>query len=532
MSRIKLYDTTLRDGAQSEGISYSLRDKMLIARRLDELGLDYIEGGWPSNLKDEAFFRRMKAVRLKRACLVAFCATRRKGLSARGDKSLDNVLRAETAVVTVFGKSWDLHARDVLKVSLSENLKMISQTIRFLRRMGREVIYDAEHFFDGYKANPDYALRTIEAAAGAGCINVTLCDTNGGTLPDELVRIIGQAKRRIAIPLGIHCHNDLGLAAANSLLALGAGVGLVQGTFNGYGERCGNADLTTIIGVLKTKMGIDCIGDEQLKRLTAAAHFISEISNARLDPRQPFVGGAAFAHKGGVHIDAIRKNPRTYEHILPEKVGNRRRLLVSELCGKTPILIKARELNLELDKRSPQAKKILELLQRLEHKGYQFEAAEASFEILVKKALKRYKSFFDLESFRVIIEKRRNGRVVSEATIKLRVNNSEEHTTAEGDGPVNALDNALRKALRDFYPQLSRMRLCDFKVRVLDDARPGLRGQKRSGTAARVRVLIESKDEKDSWRTVGVSENIIEASWQALVDSVEYKLLKDGNLSR
>lgn len=516
---IKLYDTTLRDGAQSEGISYSVADKILIAQKIDTLGIDYIEGGWPANVKDEQFFKKLKKKNhFKHAELVAFAATRRAESSADKDKSLKNVLDAETRAVTIFGKTWDLHVRDVLKVSLDENLKIISDTVDFLCKHDKEVIYDAEHFFDAYRANPKYALKTILAAQEAGASNITFCDTNGGTLTHDLIKIISEVKSKLRIPFGIHTHNDLDLAVANTIAAVELGASLAQGTFNGYGERCGNANLATIIGILKTKMGIDCITDEQLKELTTVSHFVSEISNVKLEPNQPFVGRSAFAHKGGVHINAIMKNPASYEHIKPELVGNHRRLLVSELSGKTPILIKAKELELDLDKKSPEAKKVLELLQKLEHKGYQFEAADASFEILVKKALKKYKSFFELESFRVIIEKRRNGRITSEATIKLKVNNIEEHTSAEGDGPVNALDNALRKALRDFYPQLSKMRLSDFKVRVLDA---------KAGTAANVRVLIESEDEKDSWGTVGVSGNIIEASWQALVDSVEYKLLKD-----
>ncbi|PIQ89733.1 MAG: citramalate synthase [Candidatus Omnitrophica bacterium CG11_big_fil_rev_8_21_14_0_20_42_13] len=515
---VKLYDTTLRDGAQSEGISYSLDDKILIAHKLDELGVHFIEGGWPSNVKDEAFFKRIKKKPLRSAELTAFAATRRAEVGAENDKSLKNVLGADTKFVTIFGKTWDMHVKEVLKVSLDENLKMIYDTVYFLRKKGREVIYDAEHFFDAYRANPNYALKTILTAQDAGCYNITFCDTNGGAVTSELIRIISEVKNKISAPFGIHTHNDIGLAVANSILAIEAGASLVQGTFNGYGERCGNANLTTIVGILKTKMFIDCIPDAKLKNLTSVSHFISEVSNLKLEPNQPFVGKSAFAHKGGVHINAIMKNPASYEHIDPKVVGNHRRLLVSELAGKTPILLKARELELELDKKSPKARKVLSLLQKLEHEGYQFEAAEASFEILIKKALKKYKNFFELESFRVIIEKRKTGKIVSEATVKVRVNNIEEHTSAEGDGPVNALDNALRKALRDFYPALSKMHLSDFKVRVLDE---------KAGTAAKVRVLIESKDEKDIWGTVGVSENIIEASWQALVDSVEYKLLKD-----
>ncbi|TAN62846.1 citramalate synthase [bacterium] len=518
MLKVELYDTTLRDGAQTEGISYSAQDKVRIARRLDELGIHFIEAGWPANPKDREVFRIFKDKPLKGAALVAFGSTRRVGRKASQDMSLKSIIAAGTQAVTIFGKTWDLHVREVLRVSLDDNLKLIEDTVSYLVSKGKIAIYDCEHFFDGYKSNPEYALRCALTAIGAGASRIVFCDTNGGTVTSEMIRIIHQVAPQLKATLGIHAHNDLGLAIANSILAIENGITHVQGTFNGYGERCGNADLSSIIGILKAKLDIDCIPDKNLKELTKVSHFVSEVSNLRQQPNQPFVGACAFVHKGGVHIDAMLKNPKTYEHIDPAVVGNHRRLLVSELSGKMPIILKAKEFELDLDKKSPKTRKILSLLQDLEHKGYQFEAADASFELLIKRNLRQYKHFFDLESFRVVVEKKPDGRITSEAIIKVRVKGVQEHTAADGDGPVNALDNALRKSLKAFYPTLTKMHLSDFKVRVLDE---------KAGTAARVRVLIQSQDEADSWGTIGVSENIIEASWQALVDSVEYKLLKD-----
>jgi len=518
MSKVELYDTTLRDGAQTEGISYSVNDKVLIARKLDELGINFIEAGWPANPKDKEVFKILRAKPLKSAALVAFGSTRRSNKKANNDPNIKNLLDAGTKVITIFGKTWDLHVKDVLKISLDENLKLIRDSVAYLVSKGRNVIYDCEHFFDAYKSNPEYAVKTILAACEAGAARIVLCDTNGGTVTSELVRIIHQVAPQIRLPLGIHAHNDLGLAVANSIMAAENGITHIQGTFNGCGERCGNADLTTIIGILKTKLNVDCIPAQKVKELTKVSHFISEVSNMRQQPNQPFVGSSAFVHKGGVHIDAMLKNPKTYEHIDPALVGNHRRLLASELSGKMPIILKAKELNLDLDKKSPKTQKILKLLQDMEHEGYQFEAADASFEILIKRELKQYKKFFELEGFRVVVEKKTDGRLTSEAIIKVKVKGIQEHTACDGDGPINALDNALRKALKSFYPALAKMHLSDFKVRVLDE---------KAGTAAKVRVLIQSQDENDSWGTVGVSENIIEASWQALVDSVEYKLLKD-----
>lgn len=519
MNQIELYDTTLRDGSQTEGISYSVLDKIKIARKLDELGLAFIEGGFPgANPKDRMFFEEFRKKPLKNAKLAAFGSTRKAGSSAKDDEVFNGLLRSAAPVVTIFGKSWDLHVKDVLKVSLEENLEIIRDSVSYLVAKGVEVIYDAEHFFDAYKNNPSYAVSTLMAAQEAGARLLCLCDTNGGTITSVLKSVIKDVREKVGLPLGFHGHNDLGLAVANSIAAVEAGCVHIQGTMNGYGERCGNADLITIIGILKLKMGLDCVSDEQLKSLTEVSHYVSEVSNMKQVEYQPFVGKSAFAHKAGVHINAIYKNPKSYEHVEPDRVGNMRRILVSELAGKTPILTKAEELKLQLKKDSPETKKVLKLLQDLEHEGYQFEAADASFEILIKRALKQYKKFFELEGFRVIVERQRKGALTSEATIKLKVGSVQEHTSSEGDGPVNALDSALRKALKPFYPQVSEMHLSDFKVRVLDA---------KEGTAAKVRVLIQSQDKEDSWTTVGVSENIIEASWLALVDSIEYKLLKD-----
>lgn len=516
---VKLYDTTLRDGAQTEGISYSVNDKINIAKKLDELGIDYIEGGWPAaNPKEKEFFKRMRKVHLKNSQLVAFGSTRHPKKKVQLDPNIKGVLEAHTRWVTIFGKSWDLHVRDVFKIPLDENLRMIEDSVAYLKSKGKEVIYDAEHFFDGYKENPAYALKTILAAQNSGADMLVLCDTNGGTLTREISQTVSLVKKKVKVPLGIHTHNDLGLGVANSIAALLAGCGQIQGTINGYGERCGNPDLCTIIGILKLKMGIDCINESKLKTLTQTSYFISEISNMKHQDNQPFVGRTAFTHKGGVHIDAMAKNPRTYEHINPHTIGNRRRFLISELSGKSSIVLTAQEMELELDKKSPKAKKVFKLLQDLEHRGYQFEVADGSFKLLLQKNLKKFKEFFELEGFRVIVEKGPNNKLFSEATVRLKVKGKDRYMASEGDGPVNALDNALRKALSEFYPVLTRMHLSDFKVRVLDE---------KEGTAARVRVLIQSQDDKDSWSTIGVSENIIEASWQALVDSIEYKLLKD-----
>jgi len=519
MQEVKLYDTTLRDGAQGEGISYSVTDKIRIAQELDKLGIHYIESGWPgSNPKDMEFYLKMARVRLKNSRLVAFGSTRRPHIKASADSNLKAFLKCQAKFVTIFGKTWDLHVKDVLKTTLDENLNMIQDTISFLASRGLTVFYDAEHFFDAYNANKEYGLKCLLAAIEAGAKAVVLCDTNGGTLTSGITKVVQEIRPQINVWLGIHCHNDADLAVANTIAAVQAGANIVQGTINGYGERCGNADLIPIIANLKLKLGTNCISDEKLKELTKVSHFVSEVSNMKQRNDQPYTGESAFAHKAGVHINAVMKNPKTYEHIEPALVGNRRRILVSELSGKTAVLIRAKALELDLEKDDPKTKKILKLIQNLEHQGYHFEAAEASFQLLMQRALRKYSRFFELEGFRVVVEKRSEKKITSEAIIKIKVKGTKEHTAAEGDGPVNALDNALRKALADFYPTLSKMHLSDFKVRVLDE---------KAGTASRVRVLIQSQDEKDTWSTIGVSENIIEASWQALVDSVEYKLLKD-----
>ncbi len=520
MNKIELYDTTLRDGAQSEGISFSVADKMKVCEKLDELGVHFIEGGWPgANPKDMEFFKKAKSLNLKNSELVAFGSTRHAGTEASRDKVLNALLGAGTRTITIFGKSWDLHVKDVFKCDLSENLLMIEDSVKFLKSMGRTVFFDAEHFFDGYRANKEFASKFVKAAPMAGAARIVLCDTNGGTVTSRIFEIVEEVKAIIHTPLGIHAHNDCDMAVANSIAAIQAGCVQVHGTINGYGERCGNANLISIIATLKLKMGIDCISGIQLKELTEVARFVAEVCNMKLDDRQPYVGNSAFAHKAGVHINAILKNPSTYEHAEPGIIGNRRRLLISELSGKSTILKKVEEMNLDLGKNTEKSKKILKTLQDLEHKGYHFESAEASLELLIKRVMKKFKDFFELEDFRVIIEKRKNGKMSSEATIKLKVGKEIEHTAAQGDGPVNALDSAIRKALKKFYPRIGEMHLTDYKVRVLDE---------KEGTAARVRVLIQSQDKADSWWTIGVSENIIDASWQALVDSVEYKLLKDS----
>jgi len=515
---VKLYDTTLRDGAQGEGVSFSLEDKLKVTKKLDSLGIHYIEGGWPgSNPKDISFFQKVKSLHLKNSTIVSFGSTRKPHKKAEDDLNLQMLIRSGTDTVTIFGKSWILHVKNVLKTTPEENLKMISDSITFLKTKVTEVFYDAEHFFDGYKNNPDYAIKTLKEAQDAGANLIVLCDTNGGTMPDEVKNIIKEVRRVIKGALGIHTHNDAEMAVANTIVAVKEGATQVQGTINGYGERCGNANLCSIIPNLKFKLGIDCLPDKSLSMLAEVSHYVAEIANLIPQANQPYVGMSAFAHKGGVHIDAIQKHPLSYEHISPEKVGNRRRILVSELSGKSSILYKAEELGLDLKKDEEKIKKVLKTLKNLEHQGYQFEGAEGSFELLVKKIVGRYKKTFNLKGFRVIVEKR-DGKMVSEATIRLTVKGKEEHTAALGDGPVNALDNALRKALEEFYPVLKEMHLTDYKVRILNP---------ETGTKAVTRVLIESSDKKNTWGTVGVSENIIEASWKALVDSIEFKLSKE-----
>ncbi len=519
MEKIVVYDTTLRDGSQTEGISFSVEDKLKITEKLNELGVHYIEGGWPgSNPKDKQYFKFVKQHKPTVSKIVAFGSTRRSNIKSSDDVNLRELIKSGAETITIFGKSWDLHVKDVLRTSLEENLNMIKDSILYLKNRKKEVFFDAEHFFDGYKSNPDYALDTLIAAEDAGADCIILCDTNGGMLPEYIKDVIGKIRQKISTSLGIHAHNDSGLAVSNTLAAIESGCSHVQGTITGLGERCGNANLSTIIGILHTKMNLRTIPDKKVSLLTETCYYINEISNIQLPDNTPFVGHSAFAHKAGVHIDAMLKNPLAYEHIDPKVVGNHRRFITSELAGKMPIVMKARELDVSLDKKSPQAKKLLRALQEKEHEGYQFEAADASFELFMKRSLKRYKPFFKLEGFKVSTEKRFDGKIFAEASIRVNVDGKEKFSAAEGDGPVDALDKALRSALNEFYPELSHMRLVDYKVRVLDTT---------TGTAARVRVLIESQDNHDSWTTVGVHENIIEASWEALIDSIEYKLLKD-----
>jgi 2-isopropylmalate synthase len=521
---VHLYDTTLRDGAQAEDVNFSVEDMVRIAMKLDQFGIQYIEGGWPgSNPRDVEFFREMRRVRLKKARLVAFGATRRAKLTAAEDPSLKALVSSGVSIATIFGKSWDLHVHKALKVSLEENLQMIRDSILYLKKHMDKVFYDAEHFFDGYKANPEYAVESLLAAEAAGADCLVLCDTNGGTLPQELERTIVAVKKRIKAPFGIHAHNDAEVAVANSLAAIALGALQVHGTMNGYGERCGNANLCSVIPSLKLKMGIECLSDTNLSKLRELSRFVDELANLPHRKRQPYVGDSAFAHKAGVHVDAVAKNPLTYEHIIPDQVGNKRRILVSDMAGKSNILQKAAELNITLSKDSPELNAILKKVKELENEGFEFEGAEGSLELLMLRAGHNYESvfsMFDRIDYRILTEKRKvDPHPVSEATVTVEVGGNVEHTAAWGNGPVNALDKALRKILPKYFPGkgLENVRLLDYKVRVLTAA---------AGTAARVRVLIESGDGRNKWGTVGVSENVIEASWQALVDSIEYKLLR------
>ena len=522
MNQIKIYDTTLRDGSQAEDIAFSVEDKVRIAQKIDELGIHYIEGGWPSsNPKDLQFFQEIKSIPLSHAKIVAFGSTCRAGTSPQNDPNIQALIEAGTETVTIFGKSWDIHPLEALNITLDQNLEIIRQSVRFLKDRVSEVIFDAEHFFDGFKNNSRYALSTLKTAQEAKADWIVLCDTNGGTLPDEIQSIIEVVKREIIVPLGIHVHNDMEMAVAHTILAVKKGIGLVQGTINGYGERCGNANLCSIIPTLKLKMGMNCITDFQLKKMTEVSRFVSELANLPHDKYLPYVGDSAFAHKGGVHVSAIQKSDVTYEHVQPERVGNRQRVLISDLSGESNILYKAAELKIDIQSKDPKVRQILDDLKRLENQGFQFEGAEGSFEILIKKALGQHKKFFELIGFRVIVEKKKEEDTpLSEATIMVRVGDRVEHTAAVGNGPVNALDNAIRKALEKFYPELREVKLLDYKVRILST---------KDGTGAQTRVLIESGDGSSKWGTVGVSENIIQASWQALVDSIDYKLLKEEN---
>jgi 2-isopropylmalate synthase len=528
MEPIFLYDTTLRDGTQGENIVFTAEEKIKIAEWLDELGVHYIEGGWPgSNPRDMRFFELAREKTFKQARLTAFGSTRKPGIDPADDLNLQALLESRAPVVTVVGKSWNLHVEQVMNNSLEENLAMIRETVEFLKQHGLEVVYDAEHFFDGYHENKGYAVKTLEAALDGGADFLVLCDTNGGTLPFDLESIFGEVKaflggtRQGQMNFGIHTHNDCGLAVANSIAAVRMGATMVQGTINGYGERCGNADLTSIIPILCIKMGCPCVTEENLKKLKKFSRYISETAN--LVPRndRPFVGKSAFAHKGGLHVNAIMKTPRAYEHMNPECVGNNRRVLVSDLSGRSNVEYKAKELGVELGGNGFDSRKIVSEIKRMEQDGYQFDVADGSLKILLEKFTKQFHPLFDLESFRVTIEKDKDEPCSAHATVKISVDSREEITAAEGYGPVSALDNALRKALGKFYPDLDTMRLVDFKVRVIDG---------REGTAAKVRVLIDSRDRDNLWSTIGVSEDIIEASWHALADSFQYKLAKEERI--
>jgi len=518
MSReIKVYDTTLRDGTQGEGVSFSMEDKVRIAQRLDALGIHYIEGGWPgSNPKDLRFFKRVQGAVFKTAKISAFGSTRRPGVRPQEDSNLQALVEAGPPVVTIFGKSWDLHVTHALGTTLDENVAMIGDSVAYLLKHFEEVIYDAEHFFDGFKKNREYALKTLRAAEAAGAHCLVLCDTNGGGLPHEIVEIIREVKKHVKAetPLGIHVHNDTECAVANTLAAVSEGVNHIQGTINGYGERCGNANLVSIIPNLVLKMGLDCIPEPNLRELRDVSRFVSELANRTPWGAQPYVGDSAFAHKGGMHVSAVLKHPETYEHIDPEAVGNHRRVLVSELAGKANILWKAREYGIDLDRDTPDSRRILAELKALEDQGFQFEGAEASFELLMERALGRHKPYFELDAYRVIVEEQnRDAEPVAEATVRVRVKGILEHTAASGNGPVNALDAALRKALSPRFPALDDVSLHDYKVRILNGD---------AGTAATTRVLVESGIGTRRWTTVGCSSNIIEASLLALVDSLEY----------
>jgi 2-isopropylmalate synthase len=527
LASVQLYDTTLRDGAQSEGISFSVVDKLHIARKLDELGIRYIEGGWPgSNPKDAEFFEKARELSLENAQVAVFGSTRRRGIRAEEDNNLVMLVKAGVRVATIVGKSSDLQVTRVLKTTLEENLHMIADSVRYLRSNGLTVFLDAEHFFDGFKTNPAYALKTLEAAADAGAACLVLCDTNGGVLPEDVIGAIKKAAGATSVPLGIHVHNDGGLAVANTLAAVRAGVKQVQGTINGYGERCGNANLCTIIPALKLKLGIDCISDGQLASLTEVAHYVSELANLAPDPYAPYVGASAFSHKAGYHMDGIVKWADAYQHIDPAKVGNRQRTVVSEQAGKRNIIYKAKELGIDLSTKAKETQELLQHVKFLESRGFQYDNAEASFELLLHRAQPDYKPPFELVDFMVVVESKRRPstrkapeEMLSEAMVKVKVGGEIMHTAAEGDGPVNALDLALRRALLQFYPRLEQVKLVDYKVRILEES---------TGTESQVRVLIESSDGVEEWRTVGGSTNIIEASWLALADGLEYWLLKHG----
>ncbi|MGM0432776.1 MAG: citramalate synthase [Spirochaetota bacterium] len=516
-----MFDSTLRDGAQGEGISFSVHDKMNILRALDEIGITYVEAGNPgSNPKDLDFFRKASQLDLKHVKLAAFGSTRRHSSRVEDDRNVVSLLSANTPVVVIFGKSWDFHVTDIIRTHLDENLAMIEETIAYFVEQGKEVLFDAEHFYDGYKHNPEYALKTLEAATRGGAQTLVLCETNGGALPMEVYKITRSVQERFPkSKLGIHTHNDGGMAEANSIMAVEAGAVHVQGTFVGFGERCGNANLSTLIPALETKMQLKALPEGKLELLTGTARCIAEIANVRIPAGMPYVGKSAFAHKGGMHIDGVSKNALSFEHIDPSSIGNERRLLMSEVAGRSMLLQRIQNVSPELTKDSQETKEIIQKLKELEMEGYQFEGAESSFELVIRKQLGKHRPFFELEHFKILGDQpSENQELSSSAMIKIKVDGTEEITAAEGDGPVNALDRALRKAVEVFYPVLKQVSLTDYKVRVLDS---------RQASAARVRVLIESSDGVNTWTTVGVSTDIIQASWLALVDSIEYRLIQE-----
>ena len=519
MNKVYLLDSTLRDGAQSVGISFSVQDKIKIVRILDELSIDYIEAGNPgSNPKDMEFFEYLRSHPLKHARVTAFGATRKKNISVEQDANIKSLLSANTECVTIFGKSWDIHVTDILRAELSENLAMIRDTVRYLKDQGKEVVYDAEHFFDGYRANPDYAMSTLQAAFESGADCLCLCDTNGGSIPDFVQNVTRMVKERFPVSVGIHAHDDSGMAAANSVLAVAAGATHVQGTLVGFGERCGNANLSTVLASLQLKLGYDCVPTQALERLTSTVHEVADISNISVGKNMPYVGANAFAPKGGMHVDGVMKNSTTFEHVAPASVGNNRRVMMSEVAGRSAILEKVKNFYPEIKKDSNEATLIIDMVKQMEHQGYQFEGAEASFELEVRKLLGVRPKFFELQMLSVVDEPQSEIRKKpSLASIKVLVGDQLEITAAEGLGPVNAIDAALRKALEVFYPEIGEIRLTDYKVRVLDS---------ESATAAKVRVLIESTDGHEYWTTVGVAVDIMQASTRALMDSIEYKLLK------
>lgn len=524
MKKVSIFDSTLRDGAQAENITFTVEDKLNIVKSLDKLGIEYIEAGNPgSNPKDLEFFARVKELSLNHAKLVAFGSTRRRGIQVEEDKNVQALLTADTEAIAIFGKSWDLHVAEIIKTTPEENLRMINDTISFFVSRGKTVFFDAEHFFDGYKANPDYALQTLYAAERAGAACLVLCDTNGGCFPDEISAIVADVVSKVKTPVGIHCHNDIGCAVANSIAAVKAGAVQVQGTYIGYGERCGNANLSAIIPSLQCKLGYTCLPEGKMERLTKTARYIADISNMILPNTMPYVGKSAFAHKGGMHVDGVTKNPRSFEHIPPETVGNRRNVLLSEVSGKAALLSKLELIGSEVSKDSPEASSLVEMVKELEYSGYQFESATASLELLALKHLHKFKPFFEVTDFKVIGERSEEGAHNRDyAMIKIKVGDECEITADEGDGPVHALDIALRKAVGKFYHAIEGIRLIDYKVRVIEP---------KDATAAQVRVFIETTDGENTWTTVSVSSDVINASLSALVDSVEYKLLMDSKKS-